>query len=99
MTTYFIQAMRVVFPSEKTAEKNPDRFATVYGKFFDGENHPLSIGSKVITNEQASHKDFSINVEKGILTLESGKRGRPVSESVSQDDINARLTAIRKGSK
>lgn len=99
MTTYNVSDMRVIFPSGKVAEKNPDRFATIYGKFHDENGNPLSIPSKEVTLSMAESVDFSIDIEKGILTLPSGHRGRPVSKSVSQDDINSRLAALRKPTK
>ena len=99
---YRITNMRAVFPEGKVAEKNPDRFVTVYGEFHPvGANgkpgDALSITSKAIDVETASNPLFAIDVDAGTLTLPEGRRGRTASESVSQDTLAERLAALRKG--
>lgn len=95
MATYHIAKMRVVRPSEKMAAKHPDRFATVFGIFANEQGQRLSITSKVITIDEAKDSDTTIDIVNGILTLPDGKRGRTASESISQDDIEAELAALR----
>lgn len=89
--------MRVVATSGKVAERHPDRLATIYGQFFtaDGKNK-LSITSKNFTREDALNSSTVIDLEKGILTLPAGERGRKPSVSVSQSEVNSLLTSIRE---
>lgn len=93
---YRIDNMRVIFPKGKTAENHPERFATVYGVFHSEKGAKLSFTSKVINSEDVKSDDFSIDIDKGILTLTAKERGRKKSESVSQSEIEARLKALRK---
>lgn len=103
-TTYLVNNIRVIFPSGKVAEKNPDRFATVYGEFHSvsedakgkrSAGEKLSIASKVITNDMAQSPEFTLDMDNGYLTLPSGERGRPKSSGATADDIAARLAALR----
>jgi hypothetical protein len=95
-TTYRINKMRVVRPSEKISEKHPERVFTVFGQFFkEGEKAPLSITSKNIDRDDISSPDFLIDVANGYLTLTEGQKGRRKSESISQEDIEAELKALR----
>lgn len=96
MTTYTITDIRAVFPSPKVAEKNPDRFLTVYGTFFNENGQQLSFTSKAITFEDATHPEFSLDLEAGILTIHNGEKGRKKVASISQDEINKKLNALRK---
>lgn len=96
MARYNVTQMRVIFPSGKVAEKNPDRLCTVYGVFHDDNGNKLSITSKEVTNADAMHSDTVIDVENGILVLPSGERGRKQTPSVSQSDINSKLSQLRK---
>lgn len=96
-TTYTVENMRVVIPKGKTAERNPDRFATVYGEFYDPKGNPLSVTQKVITNDMAQNAETVIDVTNGILTLPSGERGRKPSVSITQEDITSLLDSLRNG--
>lgn len=96
MTTYTITDMRAVFTTGKMTEKHPDRLLTVYGTFFNESGTQLSITTKPVTFEEAKHPEFNIDLENGTLTISSGEKGRKKVESVSQDEINKRLNAIRK---
>ena len=96
MTTYNITDIRAVFPTAKVAEKNPDRFITVYGTFFDEKNHQLSFTSKAISFDDAKHPDFNLDLEAGTLTIHNGEKGRKKVASISQDEINKKLNALRK---
>ncbi len=96
-TTYTVENMRVVIPKGKTAERNPDRFATVYGDFYDAKGNPLSVTQKVITNDLAQNDETVIDIENGLLTLPSGERGRKPSASITQDDVNSLLDSLRNG--
>jgi len=97
MGTYRIDNMRFVQPSGKTAERNPDRFGTVYGEFHseDGKTQ-LSITSKTISKDEAKNPATVIDLTNGILTLEDGRRGRTASKGLSQTDIEAQLKLLRK---
>lgn len=95
LTTYSVEKMRVVLTSGKTAERNPDRFATVYGTFYDAKGNKLSVSQKVITREDAINTDTVIDIENGILTLPSGERGRKASVSITQDDVDSLLDSLR----
>lgn len=96
MTTYNITNMRAVFPSGKVAEKNPDRFLTVYGTFHNESGNELSITSKAVSFDDAKHPEFQIDLDNGTLTIHSGEKGRKKVASISQDDINAQLNKLRK---
>lgn len=87
--------MRVVPPTPKMREKHPDRFATIFGTFFNDQGQALSITSKVVTFEEAMHPDTVIDLEKGTLTLPDGQRGRKAFEGLTQDEILADLAALR----
>ena len=93
--TYFVTNMRFVRPSAKVAEKNPERFGTVYGTFHDAEGQKLSITSKNIDREDALSDDFAISVADGTLTMPEGKRGRKAVASLTDSDIEAQLAALR----
>ena len=99
MATYKINKMRVIRPTEKMAIKHPDRFLTVFGEFHTDKGVQLSITSKVITFEEAKNEAFSIDLEKGILTVSDGERGRKAFTSLSQEDVNAELAALKKAAK
>lgn len=92
---YTIANMRFVRPSRKVAEKNPDRWGTVYGTFYDAEGNKLSIGSKNIDREDALHPEFDISVAGGLLVMPEGKRGRRAVASLTDEDIAAQLEALR----
>lgn len=96
MTTYTIAKIRVVTPTETMREKHPDRAFTVFGQFFNEKGDKLSITNKVITTEDILHPEFNIDVAKGLLTIHSGERGRKAAASITQNDVNDILTAIRK---
>ena len=95
MATYIVRKMRVVRPTAKMAMKHPDRFATVFGIFANEQGQPLSITSKNISFDEARDIDTVIDVQKGILTLPDGKRGRTAAIGLTQDDIMAELEMIR----
>ena len=87
--------MRVVRPSARIQEAHPERVFTVKGKFHDEDNNPLSISSKDVTVAYATSSEFSIDVEKGLLTLPLGVRGRKPSTSLTQKDIEAQLKELQ----
>lgn len=95
MATYHIAKMRVVRPSAKMLAKHPDRFATVHGIFANEQGQRLSITSKVITFDEAKDEATVIDIVNGYLSLPDGKRGRTAAESISQEDIEAELEALR----
>lgn len=95
-TTYTIKKMRVVRVSGKIAEKHPERIFTVYGEFYKaGDSNPLSITSKNVDKEDINSPDFSIDLKAATLTISEGQKGRRAVESISQNDIEAELKAIR----
>lgn len=96
MTTYNIKDMRAIFTLGKMAEKHPDRLLTVYGTFFNENGTQLSITTKPVTFDEAKSPDFNIDLDAGTLTISSGERGRKKVASVSQDEINNKLNALRK---
>lgn len=96
MATYQIKHIRVTRPSEKMAEKHPDRFVTVFGEFFTDKGAKLSISQKVVTKDEAKSAEFKIDITKGILTLPDSNRGRKAFEGISQADILSDLEALRK---
>lgn len=91
--TYRVEGMRVLRPSDKTAERNPDLLFTVVGKFFTEDGTPLTIAQKAITKDIA--QSVTIDVAKGLLTVPAGQRGAPKRESASQADIDAMLASVR----
>lgn len=104
--SFVVDAMRVTFPKGKVAEANPDRFATVTGKAiypvrgYDAEGNPVlgpaqSAPAKYITIEQASDAGFVLDIPAGTLTIPVKARGRVPSASVTQDELAARLAALR----
>lgn len=99
MTTYKVADARVIFPEGKVAERNPDRFCTVLGKFSDAKGNALTIAQKVVTLDTAKHPEFRLvgPDAKGALTLQlpSGKRGRKAKAGAKAEDIAAKLAAIR----
>lgn len=95
MTTYKITDMRVVSPTAKVAERNPDRVLTVYGKFHTDKGVLLSFTSKAVNRDDALHPEFAIDLAKGILTLHEGERGRKETPSISQDAVNDLLASIK----
>ena len=95
MATYKIEKIRAIRPSEKMSEKHPERLFTIHGKFHTDKGVALSITQKVVTFEDAKHPEFSLDLVKGILTLHEGQRGRKSTPSISQDEINATLSALR----
>lgn len=99
-TTYQVENMRVVFPTGKVAEKNPDRWATIHGTFYATKNDgkrgdKLSIAQKEITREMALSSDFAIDNSRGVLTIPSGQKGAPKREGATVDEIAAALAALR----
>ena len=85
--------MRVLLPSDKTAEKNPDLAFTVTGKFFSEDGSPLTIPQKAITTDMLPF--VSVDIAKGILTLPAGQRGAPKREGASQADVDALLKSAK----
>lgn len=94
-TTYHVADMRVIIPAAKVAERNPDLAFTVKGAFTDGKGNALTITSKAITNEMVKSPAFRMDLQNGTLTVPAGQRGRPESSGASEEDILARLAAIR----
>jgi hypothetical protein len=94
MTTYTVTDMRVVPVIGKMKDKYPDRVFTVHGNFHKDGNL-LSFNSKVLTADDISHPDFTIDLDEGTLTLNEGQRGRKKNESLTQEQILAELNAIR----
>lgn len=96
VVTYRISEMRVVRVSGKVSQNNPDRIFTVYGKFFKGnDKNALSITSKNIMKEDISDPDFKLDPINGILVLNEKDKGRKKSISLSVDEIEETLKAIR----
>lgn len=91
--TYKVQGMRVLLPSDKTREKNPDLAFTVVGKFFAEDGSPLTIPQKPITRDMLPF--VTVNIEKGTLTVPAGQRGAPKRESATQADIDALLASVK----
>jgi len=89
--------MRVVKPSEKIAEKHPDRLATIYGQFFaaDGKTK-LSITSKNLTRADVLNPDTVIDLDNGTLILPAGERGRKPSVSATQSEVTSLLNSVRE---
>lgn len=95
MATYTVRKMRVVKPTNKMAEKHPNRWATVFGEFYNEAGVQMSITCKVVDLDTVKSPEFSIDLAKGILTLPDGQRGKRSFASLTEDDILAELTAIR----
>ena len=93
--TYTVTSMRFVRPSAKVSERNPERFGTVYGTFFDAEGNKLSITSKASDNDDATNPEFAISVANGLLTMPEGKRGRRATAGLNDEDILSALDALR----
>jgi hypothetical protein len=93
--TWTVQNMRVIVPTGKVAERNPDRFATIHGTFFDPKGEKLSFSQKEVTLEMARNPETVIDVENGILTLPSNQRGRPISKGIEQNAISDMLNELR----
>ncbi len=91
--TYTVKGMRVLLPSAKTAERNPDLAFTVTGKFFAEDGSALTIPQKAITRDMLAH--VSVDIAKGTLTVPAGQRGAPRRESASQSDIDALLATAK----
>ena len=96
MTTYIVSKMRAVFPSDKMRDKHPERFVTILGTFHNSDGAQLSFTSKAISNDEATHPEFAIDLVNGTLTLPDGERGRKATPSISQDDLNSALNSLRK---
>lgn len=100
MTKYVVRDARVIFPEGKVAERNPDLFAVVHGKFVDAKGQPLTITQKRVTLAMAKSPEFTLAGPnpKGEVTLAlpSGKRGRKAAIGATADTIAQRLAAIRK---
>lgn len=102
--TYFVENMRVTKPGAKTQERNPERVYTVTGTFYatvEGKDGKLTRGDKMtvpsknIDNTDVLSDVFAIDLKNGILTLPTGKRGKPASEALSEDAILAEIAALR----
>lgn len=96
MTTYTVGNIRVLFPSDKVAEKRPDLFAVVTGEFRDAKGNLLSITRKEVTIEMAKSPEFALDTETGTFSIPSGKRGRKPSAGASQTEIAKRIAALKK---
>ncbi len=90
--TYKVNGMRVLLPTEKVAERNPDLAFTVTGKFFAEDGTALTIPQKAITKDMLPF--VKVNLDKGTLTVPAGQRGAPKRESASQADIDAILASV-----
>lgn len=99
-STYTVRNARVLFPSPKVAEKNPDRWGTVTGDFEDAKGQPLTIKSKNITLDMVNSEAFSLDIddENAIVTftIESGQRGRKPSKGATSAEVKKALAAARK---
>lgn len=91
--TYKVKGMRVLLPSDKTREKNPDLKFTVVGEFFNEDGQPLTIPQKAITTDMLPN--VTVNIEKGLLTVPAGQRGAPKRESASQSVIDELLAQAK----
>lgn len=104
LTTYLVEKMRVTIPSGKTAERNPERAFAVSGIFYSTEEKngklvrkdKMSFASKYVDVEDVNVDGFQLDVEKGILTVPAGEKGRKAAEGITQDAIAARLAELRK---
>lgn len=88
--------MRFVLPSDKVADRNPDRVGTVHGTFHNENGEVLSFKSKEITKADLANPDTVIDIENGILILPAGERGRKPSASATQSDIDSLLASARE---
>jgi hypothetical protein len=95
---YNVAKMRVIFPKGKVAERNPDRFATVYGVFHNSKGEKLSINSKAISREDALDPSFALDISAGTLTLPDGQRGRTAAVGADAKSIADALAALRNPS-
>lgn len=103
---YQIDNLRVIRPTGKVAEKNPDRAMTLRGKFHEVKpdakgnlvvsTETLTFGQKDIDWSVAGHPDFVLDRNSGMLTLPAGERGRKATEGLSGDDIDALLAEARE---
>lgn len=91
--TYIVKGMRVLLPTQKTQERNPDLAFTVVGKFHSEDGTPLTIPQKAITREMLA--DVKVDIAKGTLTLPAGNRGAPTRASASQSEIDALLNQAK----
>lgn len=98
---YFVENMRVNPPSEKVAEKNPDRAFTVNGTAFYTVDEKgkagakMSIASKVIDKDTAKSPEFRIDLETGSLVLPEGRRGRTANAGISQSELDSLLESLK----
>lgn len=96
MSTYTIENLRVILPSKKVAEKNPDRVFSIVGtRFVDETGNELTMKSKVITRDMVNSGEFAIDLEAGTLTLTDNRKGRRPSEAASTADILAAIAAAK----
>jgi hypothetical protein len=102
--TYFVDRMRVIRPTGKTKDRNPDRVFTVNGVFYSTERDAkgniivkdkLSIITKNVDVDDAKSTEFALDVTNGYLTLPEGKRGRVAQAGLAEADILAELAALR----
>jgi hypothetical protein len=98
--TYFVDRMRVLKPSGKTAMRNPERVYTVNGIFYSTDEFgqvkdKLSIITKNIDYSDVQSPEFALDVRNGFLTLPEGKRGRIAQQGLSEDEILAELSYLR----
>lgn len=94
--TYTVKGMRVLLPTEKTREKNPDLLFTVVGKFFAEDGSALTVPQKAITNDIAADPEFAIDIANETLTVPAGQRGAPKRAGADQSAIDALLAEARK---
>lgn len=90
--TYKVKGMRVLQPSAAVKERNPDLLFTVVGKFETLDGKALTIPQKQITRDM--REGTKVDLASETLTIPAKKRGRPVSESASQDEVDALLSSI-----
>lgn len=96
MGVYRIDNMRVLLPSAKIAEKNPDRVFSITGTaFYDESGAELSIKSKEVTTDMVNSEGFNLDLKNGILTISDGRRGRRPSVGASEADIEAAILAAK----
>lgn len=94
--TYKVTNPRVTFPTGKVAAKNPDRFATIHGTFYDAKGNRLSITSKNVTIDEAKNPATVIDPIKGVITLPAGERGRKPVAGATTEAIAEALSKVRK---
>lgn len=92
---YRVVDMRAVPPTESVKRNNPDRFVTIKGTFFDTEGNEFSFKTKDITFDMARDENTVIDKVNGILIIPTGDKGRHKAVSISQEDIEAQLEALR----